>query len=162
MSQVPVVAEEKSIYSLFGFGAVPKIKTGFPRLEDGVRTAYNAQISRDGIALSSSSSVKDYRALEARIVNSIGSNQDVGVAINEVSGKYADAMDYIKYLAESYIRYLPIGPIDSAKIENLKVALIKSLIKRIPDRAKGYIAESERGLYRRALRELKPKKRARK
>ena len=155
MSQVPVATEERSIYSLFGFGAVPKIRAGLPGLEDGVRTAYNAQISKDGLALSQSSSVTDYQALEARIVNSIGSNHDGGAYTNDVSGKYADAMDYIKYLAEN-------PGSDKTKTENLKVALIKSLIQRIPDYAERFVSESERGLYGRALRELKPKKRARK
>ena len=146
MSQVQAYTGQ-DIYSLFGFSLVSKIKSDFPGLEEEVRTACKVQISRDGIALKQSPSVVHYQALESRIVNSIGSAQYGSAAINEVAGKYADAMDYIKYLAEN-------PESDKTKAENLKVALIKSLIKRIPDRAKDYIAEPENGLYERAVREL--------
>ena len=141
-----------SIYSLFGFGAVPKIEKGITGLDETVREAYNRQISNDRAALSPSATQADYEALENRLVNNLGSDQSYGsVAVNEVSGKYADTINYIHFLQTKY-------KTDPKRIKILKVAVIKSLIQRIPDYAERSVAKPEKMLYEKALRELKSKK----
>ena len=141
-----------SIYTLFGFGAVPKIEKGITGLDKTVREAYNRQISTDSAVLSPSATEADYKALEDRLVNNLGSDQSYGsVAVNEVSGKYADTINYIHFLQTEY-------KTDPKRIETLKVAIIKSLIQRIPEYAERFVAEPEKSLYRQALIELKSKK----
>ena len=141
-----------SIYDLFNRAGFSKIMTGFEGLDEQVRDVYNKDILRDSKALSLSAPIDDYRALEERIVSRLGSDQSYGiVAVNEVIGNYLDAITYINFLQKK-------SETDPKKVENLKLAVIKSLVERIPEHAERFVAEPEKGLYERALKELKSEK----
>lgn len=152
--QVQAAGYERTatIYDLFNRPGFSAIKTGFEGLDKKVRTAFNNQISRDREALRPSAPIEYRVALEGRIVRRLASDQSWGsVATNEIIGNYLDAIAYINFLEEK-------SETDKTKVDDLKLALIKTLIKKIPDYAERFVAEPERALYRRALKELKSEK----
>lgn len=158
--QVQVAGYERTatIYDLFNRPGFSAIKTGFKGLDEKVRTAYNNQIIRDSEALRPSAPIEYCVALESRLVMRLASNKSYGsVATNEIIGNYLDAIAYINFLQEK-------SETDKNKVDDLKLALIKTLIKKfegldkIPDYAERFVAEPEKGLYIRALKELKSEK----
>lgn len=152
--QVQAAGYERTptVYDLFNHRGFSKIKTGFEGLDEKIRTAYNNQIIRDSEALSPSAPIEYRVALEGRIVRRLASDQSwSSVATNEIIGNYLDAIAYINFLQEK-------SETDKNKVDDLKLALIKTLIKKIPDYAERFVAEPEKGLYIRALKKLKSEK----